>query len=233
MEDEIIRKISKHSALAIESLDCYEPGSEQYNHLRSHDFGLPSSQVFHEAFMPDTNLRLPKYDLITMFHVHYYWTTQDLRREITQKVFQHLNPGGVVFILMLEEGQNHQVALRKAAKNRFNFVKERDYQSVTLYGSRVGNQELNPVAEEMNLKAYAPHQYNITIELDMSDLTPNSKTSQLLSYIISVNFDTFPPKMKDFVKEWVREHGLPVTKDTYQLTQSVTSLMYSKDLNLS
>ena len=226
MEDEII----SDSTLVFESLDCYEPGDEQYNYLRNHDFGLPSSHIFQEAFMSGTNLRLPKYDLITMFHVHYYWKTQDLRQEITRKLFEHLNPGGVMFILMLDEGQNHQVALRKATKEHFDFIKERGHQSVTLYGSQVSTHELNPVAEEMNLRIYEPHQYNITVDLDMSDLTPNSKTSQLLSYIISVNFDTFPSKMKDFVIDWVRGHGLLLTKDTYQLTQTVTSLMYSKNL---
>lgn len=231
MEDEIIEMLSKDSKLSIESLDCYEPGNEQFNHLRNHAFGISNqANVFHEAVLPSTQFRLPKYDLITMFHVHYYWTTKHLRQEISQKVFQHLNPGGVVFILMLEEGQNDQITLRKVTKAHLNFVKERDYQSVTLHGSRVANEEINSIAEEFGLKVHEPQKYNITIDLDMADLSPSSTTSQLLSYIISVDFDTFPPKLKDIVVHWIRKHGLLLKDESYQLTQTVTSLMYSKDL---
>ena len=232
MEDEIIEMLSKDSKLTIESLDCYEPGNEQFNHLRNHPFRISNqANVFHEAVLPSTQFRLPKYDLITMFHVHYYWTTKELRQEISRKVFQHLSPSGVVFILMLEEGQNDQITLRKVTKAHLNFVKERDYQSVTLHGSRVANEEINSIAEEeFGLKVHEPEKYNITIDLDMADLSPSSTTSQLLSYIISVDFDTFPPQLKDIVDHWVREHGLLLKDESYQLTQTVTSLMYSKDI---
>ena len=132
---------------------------------------------------------------------------------------------------MLEEGQNDQIALRKATKAHLNFVKERDYQSVTLHGSQLANEEINSIAkEEFGLKVHEPEKYNITIDLDMADLSPSSTTSQLLSYIISVDFDTFPPQLKDIVDHWVREHGLLLKDESYQLTQTVTSLMYSKDI---
>merc|ERR1712062_138604 len=209
MEDEIIEMLSKDSKLTIESLDCYEPGNEQFNHLRNHPFRISNqANVFHEAVLPSTQFRLPN-----------------------RKVFQHLSPSGVVFILMLEEGQNDQIALRKATKAHLNFVKERDYQSVTLHGSQLANEEINSIAEEeFGLKVHEPEKYNITIDLDMADLSPSSTTSQLLSYIISVDFDTFPPQLKDIVDHWVREHGLLLKDESYQLTQTVTSLMYSKDI---
>ena len=46
-----------------------------------------------------------KYDIITMFHVHYYWITQDQRIKVMRKLMNHLNPKhGMLFILILDEG---------------------------------------------------------------------------------------------------------------------------------
>ena len=233
MEDEIIKMVSKHKPnFTLESLECYEPGGEQYTHLKNHHFG-PEIKVnaVQEAFMPSTVTRQPSYDLITMFHVHYYWTTPELRQSVMKKVFSLLNPGGVVFILMLEEGDNHQVELRRRTKTFLKFKQEREYKSVTLYGRKVADEEINLVAKEVGITPHEPSQYNIAITLDLSDLTKGSEASELLSYIISVDFDTFPDILKNFVVDWIKHHGLLVKEPkTFQLTQSISSFLYTKRL---
>ena len=54
-----------------------------------------------EAFGPNTKLT-ESYDVITMFHVHYYWTEKE-RSAVMDKVFRHLNPGGMLLILILDK----------------------------------------------------------------------------------------------------------------------------------
>ena len=233
MEDEIIKLMSEQNTeYTLGHLECYEPGGEQYNHLKTHQFGTNiQSKVFQEAFMPSTVTRQDGYDLITMFHVHYYWTTAELRQSVMSKVFNLLNSGGVVFILMLEEGDNHQISLRRATKELLKFNKAREYQSVTLYGRKVATEEINLVAKELEITAHEPTEYNITIDLDLSDLSHQSQTSELLSYIISVDFDTFPDSLKAFVVDWIKNHGSLIKEpQTFQLTQTVTSLLYTKSL---
>ena len=233
MEDEIIKLVSEESTeITLGYLECYEPGVEQYNHLKTHQFGKNiQSTVFQEAFMPSTVTRQAGYDLITMFHVHYYWTTAELRQSVMSKVFKLLNPGGVVFILMLEEGDNHQISLRRATKELLKFNKAREYQSVTLYGRKVADEEINLVAKDFGINAHEPTVYNITIDLDLSDMIQGSKTSDLLSYIISVDFETFPESLKAFVVNWIKDHASLVKEpQIFQLTQTVTSLLYTKSL---
>ena len=107
MEEQIIRKYD--NTPSIDLLRCYEPGNEQFQQLKKVRFGQPLKKVhvkteLHlEAFDGSTDLGSLKFDVVTMLHVHYYWTSSQERKDVMENVFKHLNPGGIVFILMLEK----------------------------------------------------------------------------------------------------------------------------------
>ena len=91
----------------VDVLELYEPGNDQYLHLQNVDFGKNINvRIHNEAFGTSTNLPEERYDIITMFHVHYYWITTKERSAVMDKIFQHLKPGGILYILMLERVKN-------------------------------------------------------------------------------------------------------------------------------
>ena len=54
MEEKIIKGLPN---LKIDTLECYEPGNEQFKHLKEVDFGLESKPIIHhEAFDENTKL---------------------------------------------------------------------------------------------------------------------------------------------------------------------------------
>ena len=64
-----------------------------------------------------------KYDIITMFHVHYYWRTPEKRIAVMKKLLKHLNPKhGMLFILILDQGVDNQIQLRRETKSKLYMV---------------------------------------------------------------------------------------------------------------
>ena len=62
MEEKIIKSIP---GINIDHLECYEPGNEQFNHLKNVDFGIQNKPILHhEAFDESTKLGKP---LLTFF----------------------------------------------------------------------------------------------------------------------------------------------------------------------
>ena len=62
MEEKIIKSIP---GINIDHLECYEPGNEQFNHLKNVDFGLQNKPIInHEVFDESTILGKP---LLTFF----------------------------------------------------------------------------------------------------------------------------------------------------------------------
>jgi len=102
MELRIIDGLRNKTTLAVELLECYEPGDVQFQHLQKVDFGL-QTKLHHAMFSASTNLAGEYYDVITMFHVHYYWKDREERRLVMENLLWHLKPSGVVFILLLNE----------------------------------------------------------------------------------------------------------------------------------
>ena len=104
-ELKIIKKLSEKTTLTIDLLECYERGNDQFSHLSTIDFGknVKNVQTLQEDFNANTQLLEEGYDIITMFHVHYYWISADDRAEIMKKVFGSLKPEGLLYILMLDK----------------------------------------------------------------------------------------------------------------------------------
>ena len=104
-ELKIIKKLSEKTTLTIDLLECYERGNDQFSHLSTIDFGknVKNVQTLQEDFNANTQLLEESYDIITMFHVHYYWITANDRAEIMKKVFGSLKPEGILYILMLDK----------------------------------------------------------------------------------------------------------------------------------
>ena len=72
--------------------------------MQKADFGRGVKVRTHnEAFGPKTKVPEKGYDIITMFHVHYYWISAKERSAIMDKLFKLLIPGGKLFILMLDK----------------------------------------------------------------------------------------------------------------------------------
>ena len=62
MEEKIIKSIPD---INIDLLECYEPGNEQFNHLKDVDFGLQNKPIIHhKVFDENTILGKP---LLTFF----------------------------------------------------------------------------------------------------------------------------------------------------------------------
>ena len=104
-ELKIIKKLSEKTTLTIDLLECYERGNYQFSHLSTIDFGenVKNVQTLQEDFNANTQLLEESYDIITMFHVHYYWITANDRAEVMKKVFGSLKPEGILYILMLDK----------------------------------------------------------------------------------------------------------------------------------
>ena len=85
------------------------------------------------------------------------------------------------------------------------------------------------------MSIHDPYCYNVTLNLDLAELTgpASSVTSHLLSYILSVDFETLNPQVKDFVMKWVRDNcekiGLQGQNEVFQMRQSVALLMYNNN----
>ena len=70
MEEKIIKSIP---GININHLECYEPGNEQFNHLKNVDFGLQNKPIIHhEVFDESTILGKP---LLTFFTRSINWIT--------------------------------------------------------------------------------------------------------------------------------------------------------------
>ena len=80
-----------------------------------------------EIYTPENSLEDVKsdfkYDIITMFHVHYYWRTPEKRIAVMKKLLKHLNPKhGMLFILILDQGNDNQIQLRRETKSKLYMV---------------------------------------------------------------------------------------------------------------
>merc|ERR1719219_1478381 len=99
----------------------------------------------HEAFDENTKLgdgnsehSNNKYDIITMFHVHYYWITPEKRLAVMRNLLKHLNPKhGMLFILILDQGEDNQIQLRRKTKSKLKMEKIRDHESVTVLADEI------------------------------------------------------------------------------------------------
>ena len=171
------------------------------------------------------------YDVITMFHVHYYWTTPNKRIEVMKKLMNHLNPKqGMLFILILDQGLDNQIQLRNVTKAKLKFRNNRHYQSGPVLADQVANQEMR----EMVLKSYETVKiiekpYDISLNFDLSG--NNDLTNQLISYVLSVNFESLSLKMREFVISWIKDNCLKIDSkrknQLYQMRQSVRMLLYT------
>ena len=229
-ELKIIKKLSEKTTLTIDLLECYERGNDQFSHLSTIDFGknVKNVQTLQEDFNANTQLLEESYDIITMFHVHYYWITANDRAEIMKKVFGSLKPEGILYILMLDKGSDNQIGLRRATKKKLKFEKPRRYDSVTLYGSDVAIQEINPVASAFpNIEIIKPYPHVITLDIDLDQAFKlKSDSSQLLSFLLQVDFDQLPMEMQNFICSWVEENFMHVKDKQYRMLQSCIGLMY-------
>ena len=229
-ELKIIKKLSEKTTLTIDLLECYERGNYQFSHLSTIDFGknVRNVQTLQEDFNANTQLLEERYDIITMFHVHYYWITANDRAEIMKKVFGSLKPEGILYILMLDKGSDNQIGLRRATKKKLKFEKPRRYDSVTLYGSDVAIQEINPVASAFpNIEIIKPYPHVITLDIDLDQAFKlKSDSSQLLSFLLQVDFDQLPMEMQNFIRSWVEENFMHVKDKQYRMLQSCIGLMY-------
>jgi SAM-dependent methyltransferase len=235
MELKILKMMKESNMkLVVESLECYKPGNVQFKHLQEVKFDdlQTPPMLRNEALLPSTDLgQANQYDVITMFHVHYYWTTPDERIQIMSKLFDHLSPGGILFILILEKGADNQIAMRRFTKDMLVFDEPRDYQSVTVYGSDLANEELAPILESKVVEAKLLHKYQVSVDLDLSQIddAAASVTSDLLSYVSSVDFNPLPIEVKKAVLEWVAKHCQHKQDQVYQMQQAACALMYTKN----
>ena len=108
------------------------------------------------------------------------------------------------------------------------FERKRHYQSVTVLADQVANQEMKGVV----LKLYETVKiiekpYDITLNFDLSG--NNDLTNQLISYVLSVNFESLPDQMREFVISWIKDNCLKIDSNNllYQMRQSVRMLLYS------
>ena len=73
--------------------------------------------------------------------------------------------------------------------------------------------------------------YQISLDFDLYDKT--DLTSQLISYVLSVDFLSLHEKMQEFVTDWIKSNCFKVdskgdeSKDVYQMRQSVRMMLYT------
>ena len=53
MEEKIIKSIP---GINIDHLECYEPGNEQFNHLKNVDFGLQNKPIIHHKAFDESTI---------------------------------------------------------------------------------------------------------------------------------------------------------------------------------
>ncbi len=212
--------------LKISKMTSFEPGDEQYKHLKNVDFGLETLlDLHHGAFDETTHLGEEKFDVISMFHVHYYWTDPGQRISVMKKLFDHLEPGGLLLVLILDEGAKDQIEMRRAAKSRLTFSKARHYKSCTLYGTQL-IEEMNLDGESVELKKWWP--YQVSLDLHLQDSA--NVTKQLMSYILSIRFEKLEDDMQDFVLNWIRSHCQKIGQEIFQIRQAVSLIVYTKNI---
>ncbi len=83
-------------------LECYEPGKVQFQHLKREKFSCENVKLHNEELLTTTPIS-EKYNVITLFHVHYYWRSVDERRAIFQKLFESLDDNGIIVIITLDK----------------------------------------------------------------------------------------------------------------------------------
>ena len=172
-----------------------------------------------------------KYDIITMFHVHYYWKTPEKRILVMKKLLKHLNPKhGMLFILILDQGKDNQIQLRKETKSKLSMVEIPKHESNTVLANQV-SMEMETVLKSCQKQKTIQRPYQILLDFDLSDKT--DKTNQLISYVLSINFKFLHRKMQDFVTDWIKSNCFKVdskedeSNQVYQMRQSVRMLLYT------
>jgi hypothetical protein len=228
MELKIFQMIRESNLnIFIDVLECFEPGNVQFQQLQKINFSTEQVPILHnEPFQALTDLESKKYDVITMFHVHYYWTSPKERIQVMKKLFHHLSPGGLLFILILEKGIDNQIALRKFTKNMLIFDHPRDWKSEIIYGSEVKTEIetiFEPNVVEMN-------QYQLSLDLNLSQIDDKtSTTNAILSYILSVDFFSLHSEVKKTVVNWIGQHcHHHKNEEIYQLRQAASALIIRK-----
>ena len=227
MEETILKQLPD---LTIQQMVCYEPGEEQFKHLSKINFGLKKESVLHhhEAFTEKSDLNGTKFDVITMFHVHYYWTDLEQRKLVMQHLFNHLIKDGLLIVLILNEGHSNQVDLRRVTKNKLKFAKARHYNSMTLYGNDVFKKEIKPLLSEDLKEFQDQHNYEVSLDFDLSDKNYDNETMQLINYVTSVRFQSLDQEMSDFVFKWIKENFQHLNGDKYRMKQSVSLMIYTR-----
>ena len=136
----------------------------------------------------------------------------------------------ISYLIELEflQGSDNQIGLRRATKKKLKFEKPRGHDSVTLYGSDVAIQEINPVASAFpNIEIIKPYTHVITLDIDLDQAFKlKSDSSQLLSFLLQVDFDQLPMEMQNFIWSWVEENFMHVKDKQYRMLQSCIGLMY-------
>lgn len=218
MEQKIMKNISK----PIQSLTCFEPGQEQFKSLENVNFkGVKNPTFVNLPFDENSDLKSEKFDIITMFHVHYYWTKPEKRKIVMQKILQHLEPNGIIIVLILDKGLNQQIELRRETKKYLKFEQPRHYDSVTILGQQL--------IEELEFEFKSQIPYKVSLPLNMSQAQiEESVTNQLLSYVLSVNFNTLNSQLQDFVINWVKNNCQKDQDEVYIMHQSVSLIQYQK-----
>ena len=118
--------------------------------------------------------------------------------------------------------------MRRATKKKLKFEKPCGHDSVTLYGSEVAIQEIDPVASALpNIEIIKPNPHLITLDIDLEQAFKlKSDSSQLLSFLLQVDFDQLPEEMRNFIRAWVEENFMHVKDKQYRMLQSCIGLMY-------
>ena len=121
--------------------------------------------------------------------------------------------------------------LRRETKMKLSFDKPREYKSVTLIGSEVKEKEIDPVAKvykHIGIEESIP--YNISLDIKIDDtFVKKSLSNQLLSYIISVDFDSLANELQDQIRSWIKTNFKAAKDGIYTMQQSVIALTYSSN----
>ena len=78
--------------------------------------------------------------------------------------------------------------------------------------------------------------YQILLDFDLSDKT--DLTNQLISYVLSIDFQSLHKKMQSFVIDWIKENCFKVdpsgngSDEIFQMRQSVRMMLYTFRENL-
>ncbi len=108
--EELLFKITPGLRDNVDLLECYEPGKVQFSYLSKMDFRLDNGKkiiLHNEPYHGETQPSVIEagYDIITLFHVHYYWRTPSERRSIFQNLLGRLNNNGILFLITVDQVQ--------------------------------------------------------------------------------------------------------------------------------